>query len=247
MTPIFVHGAAMDGRMWQRHLAAIDGPGVAVTLGHFGAAPDTSRPLTLATHAEEVVSAAARCTGVVLLVGWSFGCMPVLEAALQLGEKVVGVVIYEPGAPELVLEEDRAAFSADAEAFYAPVGELVPRGELHEAARRMVEQSGGDGVMGELDPAFGGILSDNAHTMAALFAAGPQAVEPARYGAIGCPVTVAWGSDTRAVFALPSKGAAQRFGGRGSGPVEGADHLWPLRDPEGFAAFVVSRPGSGAR
>jgi pimeloyl-ACP methyl ester carboxylesterase len=57
MTVIFVHGAAMDGRTWQRHLAVIDGPGVAVTLSHSGATPDRSRPLALATHAEDADSA----------------------------------------------------------------------------------------------------------------------------------------------------------------------------------------------
>ncbi len=93
---VFVHGFGCDGDSWRFQVDALSPNFAAVALdlpGH-GRSP-LPAVHSLASLAEAVIQAKARCAGQVILVGHSMGCRVVLETFRQSPDGVAGIALID--------------------------------------------------------------------------------------------------------------------------------------------------------
>ena len=249
---VFVHGALGDWRTFAPHVALMAQRlrAVSYTQRFFGPEAYPSEPrFGVGAHADDLIALIEALGAPADVVAWSYGGHVALDAMLRRPDLVRAALIYEPGFPTYVTDAaDLAAFGADAEAMFAPVSEAVQRGDLQEAARRLVEASTGfadepDGI----SEARRAIYRDTAHTLPLMFTqTPPPLIAAADLARLKPRVSIAWGELTRPSFAIVSHAAACAIANGEHGSIPGAGHLWPESAPGDFVALVQRRLGYSA-
>lgn len=267
-TAVLVHGALADERMWQPHqaLLAQRWRAVAVTLRyHFGSADShlspvraAPAPFGISTHAEDLATFIEGMErGPVHLVAWSYSAHAALYLACHRPQLLRSVFVYEPGFPTYVTDpEALAAFEADAARMYGPLGAAVHSGDLERAVELLMDASGQrPGYFRDQPTHRQQIQRDNAHTLPLLMTqAPPPAVTAEQLRSVQVPVCVARGAQTRPVFGVVARAAAQALPGVQHLVVENAHHMWPDEQPaafcdalESFWSAAASRPHADVR
>lgn len=242
---LFLHGALGDLRTWLDHGRILSSRYrcIAYTQRYFGPYSwrEDGPPFGVATHAHDLIAfAEALGLGPLYLVAWSYSGHVAFQAALQRPDLFRRLTVYEPGVPSYVTDsEELAAFGEDARTIYAPMAAAVSRGDLEEAARLMIDGSGGDGYLDRQSPAYRTIILDNLHSMPRLMAQEPPPrISCADLARLTMPVAIAQGALTRPIFAVPSQAAAHCIRNARHMVVPHVGHLWPQEDPQGFADMV---------
>jgi len=242
---LFLHGALGDLRTWQGHSAALSDRYrcIAYTQRYFGRISwrDDGAPFGVATHAEDLIAfAEALGLAPVYLVAWSYSGHIAFQAALRRPDLFRRVMVYEPGVPSFVTDpEALAAFGRDAQILYGSIAGAVNNGDLEEAARLMIDGSGGDGYLGRQSPEYRSIIRDNLQSLPRLMAqTPPPKITCEDLATLKMPVSIVHGSLTRPAFAIPSRAAARCIRHARHVEVPGAGHLWPQENPRDFSAVV---------
>jgi pimeloyl-ACP methyl ester carboxylesterase len=242
---LFLHGALGDLRTWQGHGDTLSDRYrcIGYTQRYFGRASwrNDGPPFGVATHAEDL-TAFVEALGLapVYLVAWSYSGHVAFQAALRRPDLFRRVMVYEPGVPSYVTgPEELAAFGRDAQAMYGPIATAVNNGDLEEAARLMIDGSGGDGYLDRQSPEYRTIVRDNLHSLPRLMAQEPPPkITGEDLATLKMPVSIVHGGLTRPVFAIPSLAAARCIRHARHVEVPGAGHLWPQESSHGFSAVV---------
>ncbi len=245
---ILLHGALADRRIWAPHLTLLAPRlrAVAYTQRHFGPGDEAAggAPFGVAAHARDLL-AVMDALGLprAAVVAWSYAGHVALHAALAAPGRFSRLVLHEPGVRTLPLPEPEAArVAADARAVFGPIVGAVAEGRLEEAARRLIDASGGPGHFDALPPARRAVYRDNARTLPLLLAQEeppPMSLDDLRR--LPVPVDVLWGGVSRPVTRLPAMAvAAARPGGRHE-EIAGTGHLWPEEEPCAFADAILAR------
>ncbi|PEQ11483.1 hypothetical protein B2G71_16760 [Novosphingobium sp. PC22D] len=243
---LFIHGAPGDARVWTPVIDAMAAgrDARAITLSYFGAGewPGDGTDFGTDRHARDIISyVEAAMEWPVTLVAWSFGCHPALLAAIRRPELFTSLALYEPSLDSYVDDEaERAAFAADGAAAFPPVIAALEAGDEAAAMRTIFDNSARPGDYDALSPARQSLYRDSLRVLPLLMGRGqpPAAIASADLARIACPVTVAMGEHTRAMFAVPSRAVAAAIPGAKLVEVAGAFHMLPETDPERFAGLV---------
>ncbi|MCJ2177997.1 alpha/beta fold hydrolase [Novosphingobium album (ex Hu et al. 2023)] len=245
---LFVHGAPGDARTWAPVIDALPA-GIdarAITLSYFGRAewPGDGGDFGTRRHCDDVVGYVEAMMGPpVDVVAWSFGCHPVLLAAIERPELFASLTLYEPSLATYVEDEEALArFAADCEEAFVPVFTMMEKGGVEAVIDLIIDNAGGAGFSASVDPQRRAHYADSARVFPLMMGQGepPVKISASDLGRIACPVTVGFGENTRAMFEVPSRGAvrALRFGRLKQ--VERADHMLPEKDPVRFASLVAN-------
>ena len=248
---LFLHGALGDLRIWQGHCEALSRRYrcIGYTQRYFGLTPwrDDGPPFGVTTHAEDL-TAFVEALGLapVYLVAWSYSGHVAFQAALRRPDLFRRVMVYEPGVPSYVTDPVKlSAFGRDAQAIYGQIATAVNNGDLEEAACLMIDGSGGDGYLDRQSSEYRTIVRDNLHSLPRLMAQeSPLKITCEDLAALRMPVSIAHGSLTRPVFAIPSRAAARCIPHTRHMEVPGVGHLWPQEGVRGFAAMIEELDGA---
>lgn len=242
---LFLHGALGDLRTWQGHYEALAARYrcIGYTQRYFGRASwrDDGPRFGVATHAEDLIAfVEALGLGPVYLVAWSYSGHVAFQAVLRRPDLFRRVMVYEPGVPSYVTDpEALAAFGRDAQAIYGPIAAAVNNGDMEEAARLMIDGSGGEGYLVRQSPEYRAIVHDNLPSLPRLMAQEPPPkITCEDLATLRMPVSIVHGGLTRPVFAIPSRAAARCLRHARHVEVPGVGHLWPQESPRGFSAVV---------
>jgi len=242
---LFLHGALGDLRTWQGHGAALSDRYrcIAYTQRYFGRTSwrDDGPPFGVATHAEDLIAfVEALGLAPVYLVAWSYAGHVAFQAALRRPDLFRRVMVYEPGVPSYVPDpEELTAFGRDAQLIYGSIAGAVKNGDLDEAARLMIDGSGGDGYLDRQSPEYRTIIRDNISSLPRLMAQDPPPkITCEDLSALKMPVSIVHGSLTRPVFSIPSRAAARCIRHARHLEIPGVGHLWPQESPREFSAVV---------
>ncbi|WP_262299565.1 alpha/beta fold hydrolase [Microvirga sesbaniae] len=135
--------------------------------------------------------------------------------------------------------EELAAFGRDAQAIYGPIATAVNNGDMEEAARLMIDGSGGEGYLDRQSRGYQAIIRDNLHSLPRLMAQEPPpSITCEDLATLRMPVSVVHGRLTRPVFAIPSRAAARCIRHARHVEVPGVGHLWPQESAQAFSAVV---------
>ncbi|WP_437616865.1 alpha/beta hydrolase [Sorangium sp. So ce834] len=243
---VFLHGAASDHRMWDRHRAIVGQRhrAIAYSQRYFGTgAWDTSwPPFGVQTHADDLAAFLRGLdAGPVHLVAWSYAGHVALTAALSHPELLRSAFIYEPGVPSYVTDPaELRALGDDLNAMFGPVFGAVQRGDSREALRLLLDGSGQRQGYFDAQPAERQAVNlDNARTMPLLLSQPqPPAITREQLASLKVPVTVAHGELSRPAFSVVSRAAARCIPGQHL-VARGATHMWPEEDAPAFCAAVM--------
>lgn len=245
---LFLHGAPGDQRTWSFHQQTLSGDFlcISITQRWFGTAAwrEDGPPFGTHTHAADLVAIVrALDLAPVRVVAWSYSAHVLFKALLDEPDLFHSALVYEPGFPTFV--EDGAllrSYWADSEAMFAPVEKEVLAGRPAQAVRMLIDACGGPGYFDRQSEQLRRIHLDSAPMMPLLMGNGaqPASITSADLRAITTPLTITWGSATRAVFAIPSRTAAVLIQGEHE-EVAGEGHLWPEQDPPGFCKLIRRR------
>jgi pimeloyl-ACP methyl ester carboxylesterase len=250
-TVLFVHGALADERIWREHIALIEGEwkGAAVTLRHFGVHGERDRgEFGLNTHADDLADELARLAphGPVHVAAWSYGADAALNAVVRHPGRAASLLVYEPGYPGCLSEEEMHVFGRDAGAMFGPIFELVGEGLIRQAVEALVDKSAGKvGYFAAQPEAVRGQQLKNGHTLRRqLHQQETPDLGVNRLAAIDIPLTVAWGEDSRPLFRAVCVGVARAVPHARANPVTGATHMLPVEDPRRFVELVRHHLGA---
>lgn len=180
--------------------------------------------------------------GPVHLVAWSYSAHAALALAVEAPDLVRSVFVCEPGFPTFVHDpEKQLLVHEDMMAAFGPVFGAISGGDLSTALRLAIDGAAGASGWFDAQPLhIRAIHERSAHMLRLLPTQTPALpLDGQALGRISCPVTLSWGSDTRACYRLVSEAAASRLPGARRIVVEGAGHLLPEADPEAFAVQVL--------
>lgn len=244
---LFVHGAASDHRVFAAHVARLKDRFrcIAPTMRWFGTGAwrQDGPAFGERAHATDLASM-VEALGLqsVAVVGWSYGANVVLHLAILRPDLVERALVYETGAPGLVEDEAlRQAHAASAMAVFGPIFAAVEAGDGEAVVRRLLEATGGPGAFDALPAEMRVACLENAHSMERLLStkAKPDSVEAADLRAAKVPVTALWGDRSQPAWTIPSRALGSLVPGNHAA-IPDAGHLWPLTDPEDFAARVAA-------
>ncbi len=246
-TPVvFLHGAASDHRMWDRHRAIVGQHhrAIAYSQRYFGTGAWGSSwpPLGVQTHADDLVALLrALDAGPAHLVAWSYAGHVALGAALSHPALIRSAFVYEPGVPSYVTDPaELSALGDDMNAMFGPVFGAVQRGDSQEAVRLLLDGSGQrEGYFAAQSAERQAVYLDNARTMPLLLSQPrPPAITCGDLASLKVPVTLAYGELSRPLFSVVSRAAARCIPGQHL-VVRGATHMWPEEDAAAFCAAVL--------
>ncbi|MEZ7195908.1 alpha/beta fold hydrolase [Pseudodesulfovibrio karagichevae] len=248
---LFVHGALADERVWQEHIGLFRGEqeASAVTLRHFGVHGDRDQgEFGLNTHADDLAGELARLAvhGPVHVVAWSYGADVALNAVVRHPGRAASLLVYEPGYPGCLSEEEMHVFGRDAGAMFGPIFALVGDGLIPQAVEALVDKSAGRmGYFAAQPEAVRNQQLENGHTLRRqLHQQETPDLGVARLAEIDIPLTVAWGEDSRPLFRAVSVGVARAVPGARVHPVDRANHMLPVESPRRFVDIVRQHLGA---
>ena len=139
---------------------------------------------------------------------------------------------------------------------YGPLGAAVHSGDLERAVELLMDASGQrPGYFCDQPAHRRQIQRDNAHTLPLLMTqAPPPAITAEQLRSVQVPVRVARGAQTRPVFGVVARAAAQAMPWAHHLVVEDAHHMWPDEQPtafcealESFWSTAIARPHADVR
>jgi pimeloyl-ACP methyl ester carboxylesterase len=224
---------------------------VTLSLPALTAADRPLRPFGTGGQVADLLDFIARLgRGPVHLVAWSYAAHAALVIAARHPAMVKSLFVFEPGFPTY-LDDGHAADAVmeDMMQAYEPVGAAFAACDAEEAVRQAIDAAAMEpGYFDRQPQAYRTIHLDNAGSLPALFEQTPPTVlTAAELAAIACHATIARGARTRLCYSLVTDAAARLVPGARHIVVDGAGHLLPEQDPQGFAALVrehVGRAGS---
>ena len=250
---LFVHGALADERMWREHIKLLDSgfDAGAVTLRHFGEHGASDRgDFGMNTHADDLAGhiQGLAVHGPVHVVAWSYGADVALNTLVRHSGHIASLMVYEPGYPGSLTEEEMHAFGQDAASMFGQVFSLDAEGLARQAAEALVDKSRNKaGYFASQPEAVRQQQLDNVHTLhRQLHQQETPDLGPDKLGKIAVPVTVAWGVDSRVLFRAVSVGVARAIPQARAVAVEHANHMLPIEDPRRFVELVRDHLRVGA-
>lgn len=243
---LFLHGGLGDWRTWKPHLQLLEQThrAIAYTQRYFGINewPKDGPAFGIDAHVDDLIGFIETLEIAPLhLVAWSYSGHAALQAALIRPDLFQGILIYEPGFPTFLEgEEEIAAFQQEANAMFGPIFEAMQAGDADEAARRLIDESGGPGYFSTQPPERQRIYLDNAHTMPLLLISQtpPPAITATQLAQIKTPTSIICGQQTRPAFRIVAQAAARFINNGRHKVIANAGHLWPEEDPAGFISLV---------
>jgi pimeloyl-ACP methyl ester carboxylesterase len=234
---LLVHGSAVDRRSCYLLDSVLSESRRVALMDRRGRGLSSDGPVYgLAREADDVLAVLGALEPPVHLVGLSFGCLPVLEAATR-SDRLSGVTLYEPPIrtpaypflqPERMDELER----------------MIAEGRRAEAARVVLLEaiSATDSEMREIDAVPGAwaaaeaLLSVTAREFRVILS-----YEPKAEGAAGItvPVTVLIGGESSPQFKAGAERLAASHPGMRLRVVPGLSHLAPLIAPAPLAAAIL--------
>ncbi len=252
---ILLHGACGDAALWRPVMAQLPQRRViAPTLRHFGGAPLTpgAEGHGMAGHAADI-AALIRTLKLAPadVAGWSFGGGIALALAIAAPRLVRALYAFEPGLTAHFADTDTdaaQAAAADRAAMGAAARPLLEAGDSAGAALAFLDATADrPGATARWPAELRAVAARNGVSLPMVTGQPPQPVTHAALAAVALPVTIAHGAATRPYFRLAAGAAAGAIPGARSEAVPGADHLWPVDDPDGFAAALDrALPGRAA-
>jgi pimeloyl-ACP methyl ester carboxylesterase len=245
---LFVHGSNSDYRIWDAHREAVASKYrfIALTQRYFGKEPwpDQGEKFSIQTLADDLSAFIADLDlAPVTIVGWSLGGGVCLTMAAQHPERVKRMFLYEPAlASFLERPEDVETAAGDRTSMAGVARPLAEKGDLTGAVRAFMEGVNGEaGAFDRLGPEVQELMIDNARMLPLLFA-GPPApnVSAGELRSLVVPVTVALGSKSRSFYRIAATKAQRLLSRAEFQIIEGANHLWPVEDPDAFTARVMN-------
>ena len=219
---------------------------IAYTQRYFGTQPwpDEGKNFGVATHADDLAKFITSLNaGPVHLVGWSYGGLVSVTAALRDPSLVRSLILYDAVAVSVLPAESpegKLAREDRAEMFQLAVaagkaGDFIKAAKLLQEAAFRLQPGEFDGLPKDLQS----VLLDNARAVPLIFAAPPPP-------AITCdllkdftrPTLVMWGEKTRAFYALISEAICKCVPGARQVILKNVNHDGPVRDPAAFTAAV---------
>lgn len=253
-TILFVHGALADERMWREHIEQLKSEfaATAVTLRHFGVNGAADRgEFGLNTHAEDLAAEAVRLAvhGPVHMVAWSYGADAALNAVVRHPGRIASLLVYEPGYPGCLNEEEMHVFGRDAGAMFGQVFDLDAAGQTRQAVEALVDKSANRvGYFAAQPETTRGQQLENGHTLhRQLHQQETPNLGVEALSAIDIPLTVAWGEDSRLLFQAVSVGVARAVPPARIKSVARANHMLPVEDPRRFVGLVRDHLGARPR
>jgi pimeloyl-ACP methyl ester carboxylesterase len=201
-TIILVHSSASGWRQWRRLIDDLKSRYrvIAVNLFGYGATSPwpNGRRQTLADQAKLVAQVAARADGQVFLVGHSLGGAVAMEAALHLGERLRGLIVFEPILFALLKEHGHAPAFSEVQELAQRYCALGKAGDWDQAGELFVDYWSGKGAWSAMSDdrkaALRRMLPNVVHEWDAVLA--PAHALP-DWGEISQPVHILRAADTR--------------------------------------------------
>lgn len=251
---LFIHGAACDHRIWEPHVdhLAKRYRCIAPTLRWFGQTHWQSGIAAFGekTHSADLASIIEKLgCGPVCAVGWSYGANVALRLAVDRPDLVSRVVAYEPSSTSLVSEAPSIeAHQRSMRETFLPVTDAASEGDSLGVLAAFIDAVGGPGTFNSLTPGFRQICLENAHTLIPLLNSKHRfdSVSASELQTLAMPVHVAWGGQSGKVWTIPSEAAAELENVCGD-KIPSADHIWPVKDTDGFLSWLdaTMRPRVG--
>jgi len=246
---VFVHGAPSDLRIWEpvRKEIAKRYRFIAYTQRYFGIEPwpDEGKNFSVTTLADDLAKFITLLNaGPVHLVGWSYGGLVAVTAAVSDPSLVRSLILYEAfvlsvlpaESPEgKIVREDRARMFGPVVAVASETGDFIKAAKLLQEVVFQLRP----GEFNSLPEDLRTVLLDNARVVPLMFAAPPPPV-------ITCdllkdftrPTLVMRGEKSRAVFTLISEAITKCVPGAQQVILQNVNHDGPCRDPAAFTAAV---------
>jgi 3-oxoadipate enol-lactonase len=236
---VLLHAGIADRRMWAGHLEPLAAAGhrvVAVDLPGFGEAVVGDGPVA---HWEDVLETMdALGIGEAALVGNSFGAQVALRVAALHPQRVSSLILFSVAA---VPEPDP---SPELLAVWEAEEGAVEAGDYDRAVEAVVSGWVRPEASAEVRERIAAMQRENyerhASEQGSEQADDPLEVEPARVGAIGCPVLLAVGESDMVDFRNAVTELAASLPRATTTVVAGCGHLAPLEAPAEFRRLVIA-------
>lgn len=242
---VYLHGAAADGTIWGRQLAAVPADNIALDLPGHGRSDGPGRAHIAAYAADVLAALDALDVPRAVVVGHSMGGAIALQLALDHADRVSGLVLVGTGARLRVTAALRDAWRTDpaaaraalVAASYAPARSGVVDADDSMASMPASPAGRAAAHLGAGDPAVaaGDFAACNAFDV----------MDRLTAGAVRCPTAVVVGAAD--VLTPPKYGAwlAEHIAGASLDVVPGAGHMVMVEAAEAVTA-VVTRIVEGA-
>jgi pimeloyl-ACP methyl ester carboxylesterase len=245
---VFVHGAPADLRAWEpvRHEIAKRYRFIAYTQRYFGIEPwpDDGKNYSVATLADDLTKfIKALDAGPVHLVGWSYGGLVAVAAAINDPSSVRSLILYEASVISVLPAESAEAKMAreDRAKMFAPFVAAAKAGDFVKAAKSLQEGvfQLAPGEFDRLPQEWQTRVLDNARIVPLLLAAPPPpAVTCNMLRDFTRPTLVIRGEKTLAFYALTTDAIGKCVSGARRVVLQNADHGGPARHPTAFVDAI---------
>lgn len=241
---VLLHGAPGSGDLWKPVADAVgdDIHLVTPTLRWFGSEPWHGDGSDFGTeaHTEQLI-ALLEGQKPVAVAAWSYSTHVLLNALVLRPGLVSKAFLYEPGLSTYLTGADEiGAFNADAMAAFGPVAAALQSGGAEAAMEALFDSTGGEGCYAALPDARRSAYLASARMLPLLMGGGrpPANITARDLALVGTPTTVAYGGNSRPLFAIASKAVARAVPGARLVQVDNADHMLPEKDPRRFAVIL---------
>jgi pimeloyl-ACP methyl ester carboxylesterase len=242
---VLVHSSASGSRQWRSLTDALkEGHRViGVNLFGYGTTPawPANRKQTLADQAELVIAAADAAADRLVLVGHSLGAAVSLQAALRLGDKVRGLILFEPILFYMLRQYGPDDVFAEIEAVATEYQARAGRADWENVGRLFIDYWSGAGTWAALPaerkPILLKTLPNVVHEWDAVMSPGPSLAALADLGAL---THLARAADTRRpTYAIATMLANAQKGWR-LHELPAGGHMAPVTRPDLFNPLVVT-------
>ena len=246
---VFVHGAPSDLRTWEpvREGVAKKYRFIAYTQRYFGTEPwpDDGKNFSIATLAGDLATFITSLdAGPVHLVGWSYGGVVAMQAAVKNPSLVRSLILYEASVASMLPTDSAEGKAAreDRAKLLAPVIAAAKAGDAVQAAK-LLQEAVYQLPPGEFDrfPQDRQTrVLDNARTLPLVFAAPPPPVITCdMLKSFARPTLVMRGEKTQAFYTLIAEAIGKCVPGAQLVALPNVNHDGPRRDPAAFSAAVL--------
>ena len=221
-------------------LLAETGRASTVSLRYSGHGPHGARPFGTQQQYEDLIETVETIGGPIDLAAWSYSTHAALALAIERPGQVRSLYLFEPGFPTFVSEpDDLARIEEDTMSAFGPVFGALSAGDLERALRHAIDGAAGQAGWFDTQPeAIREIHRRNAGMLPLLLQQTPVLpINETDLGRIRCPVTVAFGKNTRLCYRLVSEAAARIIPGAQASRLPG-NHLLPEMAPETLSSNI---------
>lgn len=239
---ILVHGALTDGSMWLEHIEHLksDFDVISVTLRNFN--ESDIEGFGLNTHADDLSALIQELTKIkpVNIVGWSYGADVILNALAKNDLPISKTVVYEPGFPGCLQEQDMSTWQSDANNMFGPVFEHFSVGNLNMAVESLIDGSSNKKgyfkyqkkEVQELQLAKKNTLKNQLNQQE------EPAISQTSISKIQHKVVLSYGQNTRDIFKLVTVATAKLIKSSELKIIPNENHMLPQEKAEKFSNFI---------